>query len=131
MALTRTDFPTKKLVLPLDLPGITSGDWVEMYTVYTVGHRRRVNALATVEGEYNEMAFRSGLLSVVLHRWSDEDVPITPEAIDSMHVNVQDWIVVQFWSQLAGMDEEEKKDSTTEPMSASSTEAASQPSSGI
>lgn len=116
MALTRTTFPTKKLTLPADLlPDVAEGDWVEIYTVYTAGMRKRVNLLSTVEGAYNETYFRTGVLSVVLHRWSDEDVPITVEAIDTLPVDVQDWIVLEWYKVRSGleMDEDAKKNSIT------------------
>jgi hypothetical protein len=104
---------TVRLHPPATLPGVEEGDWIEVRGTYTAGMRREVIGKGrdvSREGQLDVWAFRKALLEAVVVGWSDSE-PVTPDALEAMPADVQDWIAAEFERRTSARSVEEKKDS--------------------
>lgn len=110
-----------RLFPPVSLPGIEEGDWIDVASVYTSGMRRIVmskamqvhvaigNGASAQEGvSIDAFTLRQALLEEVVRAWSDS-VPVTPDALAALPIEVADWISEQFDALAAGRSEDVKK----------------------
>jgi hypothetical protein len=59
--------------------------------------------------EVDLFAWRAALVEEVVLAWS-EPIPVTPEALETLSTEVQDWIAAEFDKLAGGRSEQEKKD---------------------
>lgn len=117
---------TQRLQLPETLPGVEAGDWIEILTMWTSGMRRRImnrtlNINLQVTGtnaassksdvDVDVFASRQAVLEEIVVGWSSPE-PVTPENLEQLRPEVQDWIAEQYDSLAAGRSDAEKKESS-------------------
>lgn len=101
-----------RLTPPADL-GFTPGEWIDLYTRWTVGMRERfwknlVEMGHSPDQPINHLTSRVAILPVIVAEWSDSE-PITLAAAIDLDPPIADWIATEFDRLVGGRSEEERQ----------------------
>jgi len=114
MPFSRNTERIERLFPPTDLPDISEGDWIDINVGVFAARRQRLTERSLIrsgpESYVDGYSFNQALLEEVVRAWSDPS-PVTPEALQTLHPHVQDWIVAEWQRLSAARSDEEKKDS--------------------